>query len=114
MKKLVTIKKRIKRALAAFLKDELLEFIGYGDKWMRAPSVIYNQTQFEIVTMERRIALNNHEVQYDIIKQVEIIKAEFAQELIKHIHIDTRELVDAEYPRATAIRLLLRVQTKQH
>ncbi|NJB83638.1 hypothetical protein [Wenyingzhuangia aestuarii] len=112
------IKKRIKRALAAFLREELMEYIGYNH---RIPYMSLNDRfkvdnlKFETVVMEQDISIDidNRELQRDPLRlerQIEDCKRQFADEVLKHIHVDTQNLTNRERYMRRSVRFVLRVQ----
>ena len=115
------LKNRIKRALAAFLQDELLEIIGYrhDTPYHRLATMNFGETlPFETVTMEKTIALNTREsvgipFEFQYEEYLQELKEKFAKEVVKHIHVKTFELTDPTYVMKRAIILELRVQTKR-
>lgn len=115
------IKKRIKRALAAFLREELLEYIGYNHN---IPYMSLNDRfkveeldwNFETVVMEQDISLDidNRGLQRDPLRlerQIEACKRQFSDEVLKHIHVETQNLTNRERYMRRSVRFVLRVQS---
>ena len=107
--------KRIKRALAAFLKDELLEFIGYRHDipTFLSGSAIIKNYECDVVKMERVIDINTdfatnfhqREIQDSFELKIEETKKEFARELLKYMHVETKQLVNPSHWDRRSIRL---------
>lgn len=107
--------KRIKRALAGFLRDELLEYIGYKHNWASRHEVMVAQVPFEVLRMERTIPVN---FMYDMPtvsfeQLLDQAKKEFAREVMENIKVDTRELTSDRFFNQRSITLSLMVQKKQ-
>ncbi len=111
--------KRIKRALAAFLRDELLEYIGYNHN---IPYMTLDQrftireVNFEIAIMEKVITISDHlnsQIPNFFEDQIEVAKKEFARNVMDHIHVDTTSLIDEENYMNRSVKLILRVQEKR-
>lgn len=117
------LKKRIKSALAAFLKDELLEHIGYRHNHPSLPigsSMMIKQIPFETMCMEREIDISRlksgfhmREMQDDYEYILKETKERFASDIMEHIHVETRNLTNDEFYGRRSIVLTLRVQSKQ-
>jgi hypothetical protein len=107
----MTLKKRIKLALAAFLKEELLEFVGYkyntGIKSI-PERVVINQLHFETLQLRRMIHIN-----HDFELNIKRCKEEFLREIEKHIHIDAQTLMEDVIYGAKGVTLSIVVQKKQ-
>lgn len=108
---------RIKKALAGFLRDELLEYIGYNHNLPFMPLETRYQVEnipFETVVMERVISLDTIERDpYVYEQEVENMRKQFANNLLDHIHVDTHNLVTREDFGQRSIRCVLRVQAKK-
>lgn len=110
MKKL---KIRIKRALAAFLRDELLEYIGYQEKrGYRIEPVVINQVDMECVTLEHVIDLRY--TKFDLDFMIEKAKKQFADKIIEHTEVNAQNLVHHHFsPDYKKITLRLIFQKKR-
>jgi|GEM_PF-4427270 len=119
-KTLKTIRQRIKRALAALLREELLEYIGYNhnipfmslnDRFM------VDHLPFETVVMEVEIPIHSYGSHTpDHIRlehQIEQCKKEFAERVLEHIHVDAQNLTTPEHYMMRSVRFVLRVQGKR-
>jgi hypothetical protein len=116
--------KRLKRALAGFLKDELQEYTNpFGvDFEPMNQKVIIDEIGFDTYTMERIIDVDR---EYYSIRglslddkgplsfQIDRVKAMFADKVVEHTHVDFKELTNPAFIGKAAIRLTLRVQAKQ-
>lgn len=120
MKKL---KQKFKRALAAFLREELLEYIGYNHK---IPFMSLNdrfmvqELPFETMVMEIQVPLFENigtdlafESSMRFEKAIEDAKRKFASQMMDHIHVDARDLTSRENYMIRSIKLVLRIQGKQ-
>jgi len=112
------LKTRIKRALAAFLREELLEYIGYkhNSPLHSTSSFVVEDIPFDTLTMEKTINLagmNDERGQYMLEDEIQRAKKVFAHQVMDHIHVDARELLHPEYRYQKFITLKLRVQRKQ-
>lgn len=113
------LKKRIKRSLASFLKDELLEFIGYDDRkriYSPEPSFRVNQVDFETLCCEARLEINSgrfmdERVRYE--ENLKRIKEDFMDQIMDHIHVESFELTNPQFSYQRVVRMTLRVQKKQ-
>lgn len=113
------IKIKIKRGLAGFLKEELLEFIGY-DHTFRFQSLndrfCIDKVEFETVFLEQRIGLfdgRGMDDQVEFERHIEKIKESFCREIMDHIHVDVDNLTNPEFAFQRSITLKLRIQKKQ-
>lgn len=120
MKKL---KQKIKRALAGFLRDELLEYIGYNHKipfMSLNDRFMVNELPFETMVMELQVPLYDErsytsmESQSIFERQIEDAKRKFASQMMDHIHVDARDLTSRDNYMVRSIKLVLRVQGKQY
>lgn len=119
------IKTRIKRALAAFLRDELLDYIQYRHTKPYGPTGgpdVVAAVPFETVTMAAVLKLPNVHPRtdramgrvIDFYDELSDIKRQFAAEVMDHVHVDARELVShRHYGPLRSVTLTLRVQRKQ-
>lgn len=118
MKKL---KVRIKRALAHFCREELMEYVGY--KHTYGPQVFpvnavkhLTSGEFEIVQMEYAVPLANPHPFGDPKQNYEYFlqdaKKEFSQFIMQHIEIDTRDLMTHEHFNRRSVHLRLVVKRK--
>lgn len=112
------LKKRIKKALASFLQDELLEHMGYNHK-IHAQSLndrfIIEQVPFETIVMEQEVDINpgsGFEHQMRLEQAIDKSKRYFAEEVIKHIHVECQDLLRPEYMMRRSIKLTLKIQSK--
>ena len=112
--------KRIKRALAAFLRDELLEYIGYNHNipYMTLDQrFVMKEVAFDVAIMEKVIKISdglNQRAPYFLEDQIEVCKKEFTRNIMEHIHVDATDLINGEYYNGRSIKLILRVQKKQN
>lgn len=115
------LKTRIKQALAGFLREELLEYIGYNHK---IPYMSLNDRfnvenlNFETIVMEAEIPIemdgrmgNEDSIRFE--KYIEDCKRSFADKVIKHIHVDAQNLTTREHFMRRSVRFVLRVQGKK-
>lgn len=112
------IKKRIKRALAAFLKDELMDYIGYnhnipamslGDRFR------VDSFDFETIVMEELLdmhprGMNGFSDPMILEEHIQRCKDRFSKEIIRHIHVEAENLTSREHYMRRSVRLVLRVQ----
>lgn len=107
------MKKRIKRALASFLKDELLEFIGY-EKTIPINSIsetyVVEHIEFETIQLQEVVDLNAIQYPMEFEDIMERIKESFFEKVVEAIHVDTKELTHGHFSNAKSIRMTLRVQ----
>ena len=112
--------KRIKRALAAFLRDELLEHIGYSHNipYMTLDQrFVMKEVKFDVAIMEKVIQISDHmnqQIPHFFEDQLEVCKKEFARNVMDHIHVDTTNLTNEESYMTRSVKLILRVQEKQN
>jgi len=113
--------KRIKRALAAFLRDELLEYIGYNHNipYMTLDKRFeIEEIPFDTVVMETILPLEIEKMAFEqnptlFEKYIEDCKKDFARKVMDHIHVDARNLTtDFDYMQRS-VRFILRVQKKK-
>ena len=112
-------KKRIKRSLASFLKEELLEFIGYDDRkriYSPESNIRVNQVEFETLCCEARLEVHSgrfmdERVQYE--ENLKKIKQDFMDQIMDHIHVESIELTNPQFSYQRVVRMILRVQKKQ-
>lgn len=115
------IKKRIKRVLAACLRDELLEYIGYNHK---IPFMSLEQrfcvenVQFETKVMETIIPIEIEKAIYDhnptlLEEKIQKCKEDFSRQIVDHIHVDAQDLLDPNFFRQRSVKFTLRVQSKK-
>jgi len=117
MKKL---KLRIKRTLAAFLKDELLDYIGYNHKIPQmslGDRFHVDDLEFETVVMEEIIDIDYgrnpnflHGDPMQMEEHIEKCKRRFADKVVNSIHVDAQNLASREHFRQRSVRFILRVQ----
>ena len=108
-------KNRIKRALAGFLRDELLEFIGYDRNLYPShsgPPFMIQTIEFDTIISEKVININRGHMGFDdnYEKDLEHCKRELLHQAEKCIHVETYELTSPEFSHARSIRLILRIQ----
>lgn len=112
------LKKRIKKALAGFLMEELLEWIGYHHNRPLSSNVPFQieNVPFETVRMEKVIdltGLNNDYASHLLREQIDHAKKVFAEKVMDNIVVDTRNLINPEYRNVTSVTLSLTVQKKR-
>ena len=115
------LKTRIKRALAGFLRDELLEYIGYNHKipYMGLGDRFYVQNiPFETIVMEVEIPIEmggrmGYEDPARLEKHIEDCKKRFAEQVMEHIHVEAQDLTTREHFKKRSVRFVLRVQRKK-
>ena len=120
MKKL---KQKIKRALAGFLREELLEYIGYNHKipfMSLNDRFMVNELPFETMVMEIQVPLFENigtdlafESSMRFEKAIEDAKKKFSNQIMDHIHVDARDLTTREHYMVRSVKFVLRVQGKQ-
>jgi hypothetical protein len=111
------LKKRIKSALAAFLREELLEYIGYRHELPYSAlnnSFRVENIEFDTMVMEHVINLHgmDDEPMY-IEREIDRCRRQFANEVLQHIHVDAQDLVSPEFAMRRMVRFTLRVQRKK-
>lgn len=115
------LKTRIKRALAGFLREELLDYIGYNHK---IPYMTLNDRfnvqniDFETMVMEVEIPIDlydrmGYEDSIRLVKHIENCKKRFADQVIEHIHVEAQNLTTRKYFMRRSVRFVLRVQMKK-
>lgn len=120
-KRNMKLKTRIKRALAGFLREELLEYIGYNHK---IPYMSLNDRfnvenlPFETMVMEVEIPIEmdgrmGYEDPTRLEKHIEDCKRRFAEQVMEHIHVDAQNLTTREHFMRRSVRFVLRVQGKK-
>jgi len=113
----MNIKKRIKRALAAFLREELLEYIGYNHEipYMNLQDrYVINQVPFETVVMESKLSIDDYgHNQLRIEEQISRMKQEFADKVLENIHVDANDLTNHKHYRQRYVTFRLMVQKKK-
>lgn len=109
--------KRIKRAIAGFLREELREYTDYSQLQLGPlhQQVILDEIKFDTYKMESIIDIDTPYYPADsydgpVSYQIDVAKRKMAAELMDHIHVDTRELTDPVHIGKAAIRLTLRIQ----
>lgn len=117
------LKQKIKRALAGFLRDELLEYIGYNHKipfMSLNDRFMINELPFETMVMECEVPIyekqyrNSWEDEQIFEQQIEEAKKKFCSQMMSHIHVDARNLTSREHYMRRSIKLVLRIQGKQN
>lgn len=107
MKKL---KKRIKRALANMLRDELLELIGYNP-YPSFPQVVDTRGDYGVVKLEVDFDLHNppsfHTEPHDYERMLESARKKLFKSLEPCIKVETRDLVSPEFYNRRRIRMSL-------
>lgn len=109
MKKL---KQRIKRALAGFLKDELLDYIGYKED---RPQMITKENVFfrmEAELMRMDFSIDIHDVKHfdqqrAYEEAIDSAKKKMFDEVYKNIIVDSRNMTSPEYAWRREISLAL-------
>lgn len=115
------LKTRIKRALAGFLREELLEYIGYnhnipymgiGDRFN------VENLPFETMVMEVEIPIEmDNRMGYEdptrLEKHIEDCKRMFSDRIMEHIHVEAQDLTSREHFMRRSVRFVLRVQGKK-
>lgn len=109
--------KRFKRALASFLKDELMEHIGYNHNiHFRSLNDRFNveNIPFETMIMEVVIPIeSNHSQMFTLEERIEDCKKQFAIQIMDHIHVDAQNLTNNDKFMRRSVRFSLRVQCKK-
>lgn len=111
MKK-ATIKKRLKRALANFLKDELLEIASYNTL-PPYPSIIQNVGEFGVVQAVYDIDLpmnNRYQPEVDYEKNLEEAKQKMWHSIQSCIEVEATQLLHPEYYNRRRVRLSIMVK----
>lgn len=118
------LKQKFKRALAGFLKEELLDYIGYNHKipfMSLNDRFMVNELPFETMVMEFDVSLFENigtdlafESSMRFEKAIEDAKKKFSNQIMDHIHVETRELTNHQFFGRRSIKLVLRVQGKQY
>jgi len=118
---IMKLKTRIKRALAGFLREELLEYIGYNHK---IPYMSLNDRfnvenlPFETMVMEVEIPIEmdgrmGYKDPTRLEKHIEECKRRFADQIMEHIHVDAQNLTTREHFMRRSVKFVLRVQGKK-
>lgn len=116
------LKQKFKRALAAFLRDEILEYIGYNHK---IPLTSLNDRftidniPFDTMVMEVEVPIyeggiyDSRENEMMLERQIEEAKKKFTSQMMDHIHVDAQNLTSREHYMRRSIKLVLRIQGKK-
>lgn len=114
------IKTRIKRALAHFCREELLDYVGYKHTWgpISSPNVVVADMelqQMEIALSIPSMSSRNHlrELDDDYETQLHEAKKQFAEFIMQNIHVETKDLISNEHFGRRAIYLSLYVRRKK-
>lgn len=111
MKKL---KQKLKRVLAAFLREELLEYIGYNHKipFMSLKNRFeINNLPFETLIMEVELPIGDNP--YELENAIRKAKEDFANTVMNHIHVDARNLTNDKFYMKRFVTLKLNVQVRE-
>ena len=87
------IKRKIKQFLALWLKDELLEYIQYKDVYppLSFPMKPLDFTRVgDVIKLESVFVISDNYI-------LEQAKRRMADEIMKHIKVDTHQLIDPDY-----------------
>lgn len=112
------IKRKIKRALAAFLKEELLEYIGYNHE-IPLTSIpdrfMINEIPFDSVVMEQVIPIEIDRMRMEgdarpFEEHIRRAKERFAKEVMKQIYVDAQNLTTDDNYMRRSVKFILRVQ----
>lgn len=114
-------KKRIKQALAGFLREELLEYIGYNHNipYMSLDNRFNIQNvPFDTVVMETQIPIDMYdrsgcENPARLEEHIENCKREFCNKVMEHVHVDAQNLTNRESYMMRSVKFTLRVQSKK-
>lgn len=102
--------KRLKRALAAFLRDELLEFIGYNERTgLSSEKIDYKiiEQPLELITVQETMELNVGGVEYE--KRLQRMRDEISRAVLAYAKVDSTPLVNFEdmYKRKISLSVLV-------
>ncbi|MCK4522269.1 MAG: hypothetical protein KAU20_06875 [Nanoarchaeota archaeon] len=114
----MSIGKRFKRGMAAFLKDELLEIAKYSSPIgiSTVPAMVINQVEFDTLQMQEIIDLseiNRMQKPYGLEGAIEDAKRRLSKEVLTHVHVNSEPLLDSRYSNAIRLVLTLRIQKKR-
>lgn len=109
--------KRIKRAIAAFFREELLEYIDYSHTIPFTnlnDRFVVEKVDFETVAMEKSIPIqrNTFEDARYLEEEIQQAKEYFARQILEHIHVDAQNLTRPDYYGRRSVKFVLRVQAK--
>lgn len=113
-----SLKKRFKRALAAFLREELMEYIGYNHEipFTSIPDRFpINNIEWDTLVMEQVIPIEVDRMRMDgdtrsFEMMIEKAKKQFASEVMKEIHVDAQNLTTDDNWMRRSVVFRLRVQ----
>ena len=100
------IKKKIKRALAAFLREELLEFIGYD--FSHQPHYVHQLGEFNTMQFRIEIPLNLNPIEQE--NHIDMAKRKLFESIEPCIQISSLPLTTPQYRYRRYIEMTLRVQ----
>lgn len=105
-------KKRIKRALAGLLKDELLDYIGYERNRFdfMNEKVIVERIEFDTLVYNQVIDLNSLSRHHEFEEVLHQAKRKMFEAIEPCIHIETKKILSPEFSYAKEITMILRVQ----
>jgi hypothetical protein len=107
------IKKRFKRALANFLRDELLEIIGY-DPYPKLPHIVHTHRDFGVIKSEFDFDIHtapsfmSEPRQYE--EMLDLAKKKMFKAIEPCIEVEAKNLVSPEFYNRRKIRLSLMVK----
>lgn len=107
---------RIKRALAGFLRDELLDHIGYKHNVPFHAKERFSNSNgtFKTFELERIISLDMESIyppdDYRLENAITEVRDEFAQELLQYIHVDAQNLTTQEYYMRRSVRFSITIK----
>jgi hypothetical protein len=103
------IKRKIKQFLALWLKDELLEYIPYKDMYPSLRFLVQTLDFIQegnVIRIESAFVISDNHMYEQNLEQA---KRRMAAEIMKHIKVDTHQLIDPKYGYAWKIRMQLYV-----
>lgn len=119
------IKKKLKRAIAAFFREELLEYVEYNHNIPLMPLPgrfgFGDKIEFEALIFEQVIPIqqgyqnfNIDSDPYEMETNIRRCKEKFARDLMDHIYVDAQDLIKDENFGRRSIRLSLVIQKRKY
>jgi len=109
----MNFKKKIKRALAWALKDELIEILEMSLPTKRI-EYVERTTQFQTIKLEFKVAEQLFSNPRDYEKELDSAKQQLFEEVEKFIEVESYPLVSPEEAYRRYVRLKIRVQQPKY
>ena len=122
MKKVLKkLKTKIKRTLAHFCREELLDYLGHKHTWgpVSSPNVVLADMELQQMEVALQIGtIGGHNPHMDprmndYETQLHEAKRQFAEFIMQHIDVETRELTSREHFGRRSVYLSLYVRKKR-